>query len=177
MCGRKFLLDIDNRINSGYNKQLLSVLGELGLLCCHRCTLGAPLGKSHRKQCNRMRKRGKRGDVQARLAANPHKPAIPTLLLSNVRSLNNKLDYIKLWRASHCNVIDCCATVFTETWLNQDVTDAAVQVEGLMLHRADRSAAPTGKQRGGCSTVYINRLWCQSQCVVLSQFPPAALKM
>lgn len=56
---------------------------------------------------------------------------------------------------------DCCATVFTETWLNQGITDAAVQLEGLTLHRTDRSAVLTGKQRGGGLAVYINRLWCQ----------------
>lgn len=84
VCGRKFLLDINNRIDSGYNKQLLSVLGELGVLCCRKHTPGALLGKSHHKQCHRTRKWAKREGVQARLAANLHKPAIPTLLLSNV---------------------------------------------------------------------------------------------
>lgn len=37
----------------------------------------------------------------------------------------------------------------------------AVQLEGRMLHGADRSAVLTGKQSGGCLAVYINRLWCQ----------------
>lgn len=42
----------------------------------------------------------------------------------------------------------------------------AVQLEGVMLHRPDRSAALTGKQRGGCLAVYINRLWCQDSVTV-----------
>ncbi len=45
------------------------------------------------KRRERKQKRGKRGGIRARLAANPHKPAIPTIVLANVRSLDNKLDY------------------------------------------------------------------------------------
>ncbi|KAK0143163.1 hypothetical protein N1851_018714 [Merluccius polli] len=129
---------------------------------------GSTAEGKHRKRCDRTRKRGKRGGARARLAANPHKPAIPRLLLSNVRSLDNKMDFIRLWRASQRDVrtVNCCATVFTETWLNQNITDAAAQLEGLMLHRADRSAALTGKRRGGGLAVYINRLWCQDSVTV-----------
>ncbi len=35
----------------------------------------------------RKQKRGKRGGIRARLAANPNKPAIPTIVLANVRNL------------------------------------------------------------------------------------------
>ncbi len=41
------------------------------------------------KRCERGRKRGKRGGIRARLRANPTRPALPTLMLSNVRSLEN----------------------------------------------------------------------------------------
>ncbi len=64
-----------------------------------------------------VQKRGKRGGIRARLAANPHKPAIPTFVLANVRSLDNKLDYIRLLRSTQRTVRDCCVFVFTETWL------------------------------------------------------------
>ncbi len=47
------------------------------------------------KRRERKQKRGKRGGIRARLAANPHKLAIPTIVLANVRSLDNKLDYIQ----------------------------------------------------------------------------------
>ncbi len=49
--------------------------------CTRRC----------RKWCERRWKRGKRGGIRARLRANPTRPALPTLMLSNVRSLENKL--------------------------------------------------------------------------------------
>ncbi len=53
-----------------------------------------------RKRCERGRKRGKRGGIRARLRANPTRPALPTLMLSNVRSLENKLDLIQLSRST-----------------------------------------------------------------------------
>ncbi|KAK0141960.1 RNA-directed DNA polymerase from mobile element jockey [Merluccius polli] len=114
----------------------------------------------------RRRRRGKRGGVHARLTANPQKLAVPTLLLANVRSIDNKLDYIRLWRASQRNVRNCCVSVFTETWLSENIADAGVQLEGLILHRADRVASLTGKQRGGGLAVYINKSWCQDSVVV-----------
>ncbi len=52
--------------------------------------------KRQRWRCERAQKRGKHGGIRARLRANPSRPAIPSLMLSNVRSLENKLDLIKL---------------------------------------------------------------------------------
>ncbi len=46
--------------------------------------------KRRRRWCERGQKRGKRGGIRARLRANPTSPAIPSLKLSNVRSLENK---------------------------------------------------------------------------------------
>ncbi len=45
---------------------------------------------------------------RARLRANPTSPAIPSLMLSNVRSLENKLDLIKLSRSTQHETRDCC---------------------------------------------------------------------
>ncbi len=91
------------------------------------------------KRCERKQKRGKRGGIRARLAANPHKPAIPSIVLANVRSLDNKLDYIRLLRSTQRTVRDCCVFVFTETWLNNSVPDCAIQLEQLTCYRADRA--------------------------------------
>ncbi len=72
---------------------------------------------------------GKRGGIRARLAANPHKPSIPTIVLANVHSLDNKLDYIRLLRSTQRTVRDCYVFVFTETWLNNSVPDCAIQLD------------------------------------------------
>lgn len=83
-----------------------------------------------RKQCERRRKHGKRGGVRDRLRANPMRPALPTLMLSNVRSLENKLDIIQLSRSTQYEVRDCCMFVFTETWFNENIPDSAIQLQG-----------------------------------------------
>lgn len=98
--------------------------------------------------------------------ANPHKPAIPTILLANVRSLDNKLDNIRLLRSTQRTVRDCCVFVFTETWLSNSVPDGAIQLDQLICYRADRVLFPGGKTRGGGLCVYINDAWCRDAVVI-----------
>ncbi len=105
-------------------------------------------------------KRGKRGGIRARLRANPTRPALPTLMLSNVRSLENKLDLIQLSQSTQHEARDCCVFVFTETWLNNNIPDSAIQLHGLNCYRADRDSSLSGKTRGGGLCVYINKKWC-----------------
>ena len=87
--------------------EVLNVLQALGLLrkerqkWRERQTARARLlarvkGGRRRKQCERRLKRGKRAGVRARLKANARQPALPSILLSNIRSLETKLDYIRL---------------------------------------------------------------------------------
>ncbi len=113
------------------------------------------------KRRERKQKRGKHGGIRARLAANPHKPAIPTIVLANVRSLDNKLDYIRLLRSTQRTVRDCCVFVFMETWLRNSMPDCAIQLDQLTCYRADRALIEGGKRRGGGLCVYINDAWCR----------------
>ncbi len=94
--------------------------------------------RRRRKRCERGRKRGKRGGIRARLRANPTRPALPTLMLSNVRSLENKLDLIQFTRSTQHEARDCCVFIFTETWLNNNIPDSAIQLNKLTCYRADR---------------------------------------
>ncbi len=103
---------------------------------------------------------------RARLRANPTSPAIPSLMLSNVRSLENKLDLIKLSRSTQHETRDCCVFVFTETWLNDNIPDSAIQLHGLTCCRADRDSSLSGKTRGGGLCVYINKEWCNNAAVL-----------
>ncbi len=124
------------------------------------------------KRRERKQKRGKRGGIRARLAVNPHKPAIPTIVLANVRSLDNKLDYIRLLRSTQRTVRDCCVFVFTETWLNNSVPDCAIQLDQLTCYRADRALVEGGKSCGGGLRVYINDAWCRDAVVVCKHCSP-----
>ncbi|KAL0159498.1 hypothetical protein M9458_043223, partial [Cirrhinus mrigala] len=133
-------------------------------------TVASPSDATHTKQrhrrCERGRKRAKRGGIRARLWANPTRPALSTLMLSNVRSLENKLDEIQLSRSTQHEARDCCVFVFTETWLNDKTPDSAIQLHGLTCCRADRDLSLSGKTRGGGLCVYINKEWSNNAVIL-----------
>ncbi|CAG5984417.1 unnamed protein product [Menidia menidia] len=58
-----------------------------------------------RRRCDRKQKRGCRGGLTAKLKANPYRSPLPSRLLANVRSLANKMDYLKL--ELHSKLEDC----------------------------------------------------------------------
>uniref|UniRef100_A0A1A8ATP4 Reverse transcriptase domain-containing protein n=1 Tax=Nothobranchius furzeri TaxID=105023 RepID=A0A1A8ATP4_NOTFU len=97
-----------------------------------------------------------------RLKTNPSRPALPSIILFNVCSLDNKLDYIRLQQATQREARDCCVYIFTETWLSDRVPDAAIQLDGMASFRADRNVALCGKTRGGGLCVYVNEKWCKN---------------
>ncbi len=161
---REFLLDAGRITFLELNSAHAEELRDFGLL--RRPTPSPTPTTASRPQRRRYKwrerkqKRGKCGGIRARIAANPHKPAIPTIVLANVRSLYNKLDYIRLLRSTQRTVRDCCAFVFTETWLNNSVPDSAIQLDQLTCYRVDRALVEGGKTRGGGLCVYINDAGC-----------------
>ncbi len=173
---REFLLDVGRTTFLELNSAHAEELRDLGLLrrptpSPTPTTASRPQRRRYKRR-ERKQKRGKRGDIRARLAANIHKPAIPTIVLANVRSLDNKLDYIRLLRSTQRTVRDCCVFVFTETWLNNSVPDCAIQLEQLTCYRADRALVEGGKRRGGGLCVYINNVWCRDAVVVCKHCSP-----
>ncbi len=173
---REFLLYVSRttflELNSAHGEELR----DLGLLrrptpSTTPTTASRPQRRRYKRH-ERKQKRGKRGGIRARLAANPHKPAIPTIVLANVRSLDNKLDYIRLLRSTQRTVRDCCVFVFTETWLNNSVPDSAIQLDQLTCYRADRALVEGGKRGGGGLCIYINDAWCRNAVVVCKHCSP-----
>ena len=61
-------------------------------------------------------------------------PSYPSLLLSNVRCLTNKMDEVGLLLTRHSPDL----AVFTESWLDSTSSDDAVHVQGYCLARRDR---------------------------------------
>ncbi len=173
---REFLLDVGRTTFLELNSAHAEELRDLGLLrrptpSPTPTTASRPQRRRYKRR-ERKQKRGKRGGIRARLAANPHKPAIPSIVLANVRSLDNKLDHIRLLRSTQRTVRDCCVFVFTETWLNNSVPDCAIQLEQLTCYRADRALVEGGKRRGGGLCVYINNVWCRDAVVVCKHCSP-----
>ncbi len=56
--------------------------------------------------------------------------------------------------------------VFTETWLNDNIPDSAIQLNRLTCYRADRETTLSGKSHGGGLCLYINKEWCNNAAVV-----------
>ena len=118
-----------------------------------------------RRRCERKQKRGKRAGVRARLKANPSKPPLPSIFLANVRSIRNKLDEIRLRLTAQRTLTSCCCMIFTETWLDSTTPDAAIQLAGRTVYRADRTA-DSGKKSGGGLCVFLNNCWCTNASIV-----------
>ncbi len=153
--------------------KLKSALGRQRLLrtteWCSRVRGAA--GK--RKRCARRQKRGKRAGALAQLKA--RRPPIPTLFLANVRSLDNKVDLLRLRLNVSIEMRNCAVLCLTETWLNYNMPDSAFQIDGLQLFRADRDHR-SGKTRGGGLCVYVNEGWC-TNCGLVNSYCSEAIEL
>ncbi len=111
----------------------------------------------------RSRRRGKRAGVLVRLRRRAFRPPLPTILLANVQSLDNKL--CELWaRISYQReTSDCCVICLTETWMSAMVPGSAIKLKGFSVHRSNRTKELTGKSRGGGICFYINNSWCDER--------------
>lgn len=124
-----------------------------------------PGSSRKRRRRERRQKRGCRSGVQTRLKKAPHKPTLPSIFLSNARSLINKMDELMLITESHKSVRDCSIMVITESWLHTGIPDEAVALPGRTVHRADRNGE-SGKKRGGGLCIYSNNKWCSNATVI-----------
>lgn len=110
------------------------------------------------------RKRGKRGGLRVRSRKRGTKPALPSMIIGNVRSLANKIDELEtLTRYMH-EYRETCLMGFSETWLNDSIPDSALHIPYFELVRGDRTRE-SGKTRGGGVCLYINSKWCQNWTV------------
>ncbi len=105
--------------------------------------------KSRRRR--RRWKRGKRAGVLVRLRRRAFRPPLPTILLANVQSLDNKLCELQARISYQRETRDCCVICLTETWMSAMVPDS------------DRTKELTGKSRGGGVCFYINNSWCNER--------------
>ncbi len=115
------------------------------------------------KSRRRRRKRGKRAGVLIRLRRHAFRPPLPTILLANVQSLDNKLCELRARISYQREIRDCCVICLTETWMSAMVPDSAIELTGFSVHRSDRTKELTGKSRGGGVCFYINNLWCDER--------------
>ncbi len=107
----------------------------------------------------RSRKRGKRAGALVRLRRRAFRPPLPTILLANVQSLDNKLCELRARISYQRETRECCIICLTETWMSAMVPDSAIKLTGFSVHRSDRTKELTGKSKGGGVCFYINNSW------------------
>ncbi|CAG6018054.1 unnamed protein product [Menidia menidia] len=122
-------------------------------------------GRRRRRRCERKQKRGCRAGLLLKLRKQPLKPPLPSLYLTNARSIVHKTDDLELQLAGNRYVSDCCVLIITETLLHTQVPDATVQLVDHTLHRWDRNS-DSGKNRGGGLCIYVHDGWCNNSTVL-----------
>ncbi len=80
--------------------------------------------KGHRRR--NKKHRGKSAGIRNRLRKRAHSPPLPSLLLANVQSLDNKMDDLRARISFQRDIRDCNIICLTETWLTPSVPDTAV---------------------------------------------------
>ncbi len=159
-----FLLSLFTRITSAlfiYDKITLLDIG-------HRCT---EVNKGRLNNPRRRKKhRGRRAGIGDRLRKRAHSPPLPSILLANVQSLENKMDDLRARISFQRDIRDCNILCLTETWLNPSVPDTAVTPsDNFSVLRMDRTAE-AGKTKGGGVCFMINKKWCDPRNIsILSQ--------
>ncbi len=119
------------------------------------------LNNDHLNNRRRRRKhRGRRAGIRSRLRKRAHSPPLPSILLANVQSLENKMDDLRARISFQRDIRDCNIFCLTETWLTPTVPDTAVTPsDNFSVLRMDRSAE-AGKNKGGGVCFFINKKWC-----------------
>ncbi len=89
----------------------------------------------------RRKHRGRRAGIRNRLRKRAHSPPLPSILLANVQSLENKMDDLRARISFQRDIRDCNIFCLTETWLTPLVPDTAVTPsDNFSVLRMDRSA-------------------------------------
>lgn len=97
----------------------------------------------------RRRRRGKRAGALVRFRERGLRSPLPSILLSNVRSLCNKMDELRLLIRTNRDFSLTSVLCFTESWLTEATPDSAAQMTGFQLLRADRDPILSHKAKGG----------------------------
>ncbi len=102
---------------------------------------------------------GKRTGIRNSLRKRAHNP-LPSILLANVQSLENKMDDLRARLSFQWDIRDCNILCLSETWLTPSVPDTAVTPsDNFSVLRMDRTAE-AGKSKGGGVCFMINKKWC-----------------
>ncbi|KAK7899635.1 hypothetical protein WMY93_020488 [Mugilogobius chulae] len=106
------------------------------------------------RQRRKKKRRGSRGGIRNRLKRRGSRHPLPVITLSNVRSLNNKLDELLLLVRHDEDFRRSNLICLTETWLNDQ---SEVELPGYITIRADRDTKRSGKSIGGGLCMFVDQ--------------------
>ncbi len=112
------------------------------------------LNNLRRRKINRHRKCA---GIHNRLRERPHSLPLPSILLTNVQSLENKMDYLRTSISFQWDIRDCNILCLTETWLTPSVPDTAVTPSNNFYVLRMYRTAEAGKTKGGGVCFMINK--------------------
>ena len=101
----------------------------------------------------------RKGGVRARLRRRPFKPPLPSIVMGNARSLNNKIDELAANTRYLSAYREAGIVCITETWLHDTHPDSCFEPDGFKIYRGDRTK-DSGKNTGGGVCALINNKWC-----------------
>lgn len=107
-----------------------------------------------------------KGGLRAELKLALHRLSIPRIFLTNVQSLVNELDNIRLHitNARDSGTVISCH-VLSEKCLKSGLPDNAIKLAGRHTLRADRTADNYNKTRGRGLCIFINKAWCTDSVI------------
>lgn len=105
----------------------------------------------------KRRKRVSTGGIRKRLRRRGCRLPLPAIILSNVRSLRNKLDELSALIRYDEDYRSTRLFCFAKTWLSQETED--FHLDGFTLIRFDRDILKTQKTVGGGLCMAVNNRW------------------
>ncbi len=105
----------------------------------------------------RRRKRGKRAGVLIRLRRRAFRPPLPTILLANVQSLDNKLCELRARISYQRETRDCCVICLTETWMSAIVPEPSSSRASPCTARIERKSSQGKAEVEVCVSILTTR--------------------
>ena len=144
---RDFLLSLKDKVYNPYTEVLTS---------------DSVLASENNTKKKKNKKRGSRGGVKNRLKRNGIRTPLPAIILSNLRSINNKIDELTALSKFDKDFRESALICFTETWLTDKEEHENINIEGFECIRHDRDVNLTEKERGGGICIFMNKRWAEN---------------
>ena len=124
---------------------------------------------SHPSPYRRRRRRGKKGGARVRARSRGFKVPLPSLIIENCQSLNNKKDELSARTEFLSEYRNACAICYIETWLKPITPDINIEPDNFKVFRADRTIDSNKADGYGGLCIFINKSWSKNSTIKLRE--------